>query len=255
VTTQDKLSIYIMELQKTASAYTPFPLIQHIPRLNHYVKGEPADVHELLIAVINDMSENTTHLFQGRMSSTVKCSLCEHITSRTDNTQEIFIQINKNMNLSVEDSFHDFFEPEILEGDNAYWYDTCKKKRRATKTLSITRTPTILILHLKRLIIREKIQTHTASGTTLDLGPYMTLEPSQPQRTQLPGVISHHGTNDSGHYTAITKREENWTLFNGTSDTHIPTQKVLQTQAYILLYRNPDPIAKPKETEQRDRPL
>jgi len=75
------------------------------------------------------------------------------------------------------------------------------------------------------------------------------------ERTQLAGITSHHGTKDNGHYTAITKRGENWTLFNDASATHIPTQQVLLTQAYILVYRNPDPRAETMETEPRDRPL
>jgi len=52
-----------MESQKIAPAYTPFPLIQHIPRLTHYERGDP----EFLIVIINDMSETTSHLFQGQM--------------------------------------------------------------------------------------------------------------------------------------------------------------------------------------------
>jgi len=44
-TTQDQLSICIMELQKTAPAYIPSPLIQHFPHLIHYAKGEQADAH------------------------------------------------------------------------------------------------------------------------------------------------------------------------------------------------------------------
>ena len=131
--TQDRLLFCVRELQKIEPAYTPYPLIQHISSLILYEKGEPADAHEFLIAVINDMSESISQLFQGQMSSTVKCSLCERLTSSTDNTQDISLQIVEDRNLSVEDSLHDFFEPEILEGVNAYWCDTCKKTCRMTK--------------------------------------------------------------------------------------------------------------------------
>jgi len=95
----------------------------------------------------------------------------------------------------------------------------------------------------------KKLQTHTAFGTTLDLGPYTTLELPQPQRPQLVGVISHHGSSDSGHYTAITKKEENWTLFDDNSTIHMPKQQVLQTQAYILLYRISDSRVEPDRTK------
>jgi len=55
--TQDKLLACIRELQKSGTAYTPAPLIQRIPHLIRYRKGDPADAHELLIALINDISE------------------------------------------------------------------------------------------------------------------------------------------------------------------------------------------------------
>jgi len=105
------------------------------------------------------------------MSSTVKCSICERSTIKTDNTQDIFLQIDEDANLSIEDSLHDFFQSETLEGENAYWCDTCERTCQATKPLSYTRTPTILIIRLKRLIMGGKIQTHTPYDTTLDLEP------------------------------------------------------------------------------------
>jgi len=62
------------------------------------------------------------------------------LISSTDNTQDVSLQIAEDRNLSVEDSLHDFFEPEILDGENACWCDTCKKACRATKTLSSVHT-------------------------------------------------------------------------------------------------------------------
>ena len=45
MTTQDRLLLCIREIQKAETAYTPFPLIQQIPRLIRDKKGEPADAH------------------------------------------------------------------------------------------------------------------------------------------------------------------------------------------------------------------
>jgi len=70
--TQDRLLVCVRELQGPGTAYTPAPLIQQIPSLIGYKKGEPADAHELMIALINDISEPISQLFQGRMASTVK---------------------------------------------------------------------------------------------------------------------------------------------------------------------------------------
>ena len=166
------------------------------------------------------------------MSLMVKCSLCERSTVSTDNTQDISLQVDEEANSSLEDSLHDFFQSEILERENAYWCDTSKKTCRATKTHSYTRMLAILIIHLKRLILGEKIQTHTPFGTTLDLEPYMTPRPPQPHGLELVGIISHYGTKDNGHYTAITRRGDEWTLFNGISSM-MPLWYKLRGNKYI----------------------
>jgi len=71
-TTQDRLLVCVRELRGPGTVYTPAPLIQQIPNLIRYKKGDPADAHELLIALINDISEPIAQLFQGQMASTVK---------------------------------------------------------------------------------------------------------------------------------------------------------------------------------------
>ena len=159
---------------RKGSAYTPAPLIQQIPNLIRYNKGEPADAHELLIVLIIDISEPISQPFQGQMVSTVKCSSCDRSTTKTDNTQDISLHIEEDASLSLEESLYAIFQPEILDGENAYWCDTCQTTCRATKTLSYTRKPKTLIIRLKRLILGGKIQNHIPFDTTLDLEPYMT---------------------------------------------------------------------------------
>jgi len=173
-TTQDILLVCVRELRGPGTAYTPAPLIQQIPNFIRYKKGNPADARELLIALINDISEPIAQLFQGQMVSTVKCSRCESTTIKTDYTQDISLHIAEEVSSSLEERSYDFFQPETLEGENAYWCDTCLKPCRATKSLFYTRTPTVLIVHLKRLILGEKFQNHIPFDTTLDLEPYMS---------------------------------------------------------------------------------
>jgi len=153
--TQNRLRDCVKELQRPGTAYMPTVLIQQIPDLI----GDPADAHELLIALINDVSEPVSQLFQGQMTSTIKCSSCDSTTSRTDIAQDISVHIEEDVSSSLVERLHDFFHPETLEGTKAYWCDNCQKPCRATKTLLYTRTPTILIIHLKRLILGKKNTT------------------------------------------------------------------------------------------------
>jgi len=176
------------------------------------------------------------------MVSTVKCSSFDRSMTKTDNIQDISLHIEEDANLSLEESLYDFFHPGTLEGENAYWCDTCQTTCQAAKNLSYTCTPTILIIHLKRLILGKKIQTHISFNTTLDLEPYVTPGHSSLHDMKLVGIISHHGTKDNGHYTAMTRREDKWTLYNDAITTQTTMKHIHQTQAYILVYR---------KTEQR----
>jgi len=122
-TTQDKLMICIRELQQPGTACVLTPLIQRIPQLICYKAGEPANAHELLIAVINDISEPILQIFQGQMASTVQCAHCDNITTTTVHTQDISLHIDTESNTSLGEKLLNFFQPETLEGENSYWCD------------------------------------------------------------------------------------------------------------------------------------
>jgi len=87
--------ICIRELQQPGTAYVPTPLIQQIPHLICYKKGEPADAHELLIAMINDMSTPILQIFQGQMALTVQYAHCDKVTITTAHTQDISLHVDE----------------------------------------------------------------------------------------------------------------------------------------------------------------
>jgi len=64
-TTLEKLMNCVRDMQLPGTAYVPTSLIQQIPHLICYKKGDPADAHELLIAMINDFfsSHERTHTY------------------------------------------------------------------------------------------------------------------------------------------------------------------------------------------------
>ena len=175
---------------KTGNSIYACPPHQQIPHLIRYRKGDPADAHELLIALINDISEPISQIFQGQMASTVQCSHCNKTTTKTDNTQDISLHIEADSSTSLEEKLYNFFQPETREGENAYWCDACQESCRATKILSYTHIPTILIVHLKRLILGKKIQTHIPFDTVLEMEPYLAPGQTSPQKMKLIGIIS-----------------------------------------------------------------
>ena len=76
------------------------------------------------------------------------------------------------------------------------------------------------------------------------------------------GIIAHQGTKDNRYYTAMTKREDKWTLTNDALTTQTTTKHIHQTQTYILMYRKTRqstgmeksaPIDIPKKLESQSR--
>lgn len=141
----------------------------------------------------------------------------------------------------------------------------------AQKQMLISLAPPVLTLHLKRFqqagFNLRKINKHIRFPEILDLAPFCTAKcknvPEESTRVlySLYGVVEHSGTMRSGHYTAYSKvraahtRLSNFVLHGDIpqdfemestkgqwfhiSDTHVrvvSTDKVLNSQAYLLFY-------------------
>jgi len=152
-------------------------------------------------------------------------------------TQDISLHVDEDSHASLGERLLTFFQPETLEGDNSYWCNTCIRPRRATKSLSYTHAPTVLIIHLKRLILGRKIQVHVPFDMILEMKPFLVPGPISTLRMELIGIVTHQGTKDQGHYVAITKRGNKWFSYSDAIVTQVTVAELLQTQAYILIYR------------------
>jgi len=194
------------------------------------------------------------------VASTVQCSHCNKTTIKTENTQDISLHIEADSSTLLAEKLQNFFQSETLEGDNAYWCDTCHKSCQATKILSYTHIPTILIVHLKRFILGKKTQTHMPFDTVLEMKPYLAPGQASPQKMELIGIISHQGTKDPGHYVAITKRGNEWISYNDAITAQTTSTQLHQTQAYIMIHRKMDHneatgINAPRDSTMADQQL
>lgn len=106
-------------------------------------------------------------------------------------------------------------------------------KTSITRTQNITYMPLILIMHVKRFSNKnDKINDY------VDYPIHFSWPDDGPSGYDLFGVILHHGTMDSGHYTCMVKHRDIWFICN---DEHIEEIKninhVMSTNAYVLLYK------------------
>ena len=75
--------------------------------------------------------------------------------------------------------------------------------------------------------------------TVLDMKPYLAPEQTSTQTMELISIITHQGTKEQGHYVTIIKGNK-WISYNDAIVTQVTVTQLLQTQAYIMIYRKMD---------------
>ncbi|EGN91818.1 hypothetical protein SERLA73DRAFT_66796 [Serpula lacrymans var. lacrymans S7.3] len=207
--------------------------------------------------------------FQGQFRNRMECLTC-HKTSTTYNTFMYLTLpipiVRGSSKVSLQSCLDAFVKEEILENTDA-WYvhcPNCKALRKATKRLSLSRLPPILLIHLKRFSFKgpftDKIETVVDFPLrTLDLTNYMppplppgmdkgnmnganlsTEDPrmqTPPYKYDLYGVTNHFGTLSGGHYTAFIASRGGWVYCDDSRVTPTDAKQVVGRPAYVLYYK------------------
>ena len=157
--------------------------------------------------------------------------------SSSNSTKENFIN-----EISLNETFEILSEEELLDENNEWYCENCKKKQRAKKKLEIYNTPKILIIQIKRFNHINKINTRVDFPLTdLDLSKYTLSNNKERQiKYDLFAVANHYGSLSYGHYTAFCKNsiDEKWYEFNDSSVCEIKDlSKIVSPNAYVLFYK------------------
>ncbi|KAL1212931.1 Ubiquitin carboxyl-terminal hydrolase 25 [Cardamine amara subsp. amara] len=225
----------------------------------HFKFGRQEDAHEFLRYVI-DACHNTSlrlkklrvkgsepfngntvvkEIFGGALQSQVKCLSCGAESNKADEIMDISLEILHSS--SVKESMQKFFQPEILDGNNKYRCENCKKLVTARKQMSILQAPNILVIQLKRFggIFGGKIDKAISFGEILVLSSFMSKPSKDPQpEYKLFGIIVHSGYSpEAGHYYAYVKDSlGQWYCCNDSFVSLSTLQEVLSEKAYILFF-------------------
>ncbi len=78
--------------------------------------------------------------------------------------------ISHSFVLSLAQCLHHFCASERLEGDNQYRCERCKTKVDATKRLSLTKLPEVLVLHVKRFAAQPQVPSQYSLNYTKSVG-------------------------------------------------------------------------------------
>lgn len=205
--------------------------------------------------------------FQGQFRNRMTCLTC----GKTSTTYNAFMYLSLPIpqgrsfsKVTLYQCLDSFVREEVMDKADAWNCPVCKKPRKATKRLSISRLPIILLIHLKRFSFKgpftDKIETQVNLPVTgLDLTNYMPppLSPALAaqyaaqqgvpvSRSQVPPFVfdlfacSHHaGSLSSGHYTASIRngKEGGWTYIDDSRVTNGGLDRLEGSSPYLLFYR------------------
>jgi len=181
--------------------------------------------------------------FEGKFYTTFSCDECNHDSSSIESFTTINLQVKNHK--SLKESLASFFEGEILDGENMYLCEKCKKKVKAEKKISIKDLPKYFVFVLNRFeydydkMIRNKINNFCELPPTLDMTSYYDgVEVDSILTYDLSGMIIHEGNSEFGHYYSIIKDDEinQWVKYNDDEIFEIGEEYVKQEA-----YGNPEP--------------
>ncbi|XP_045800933.1 ubiquitin carboxyl-terminal hydrolase 25 isoform X2 [Trifolium pratense] len=228
----------------------------------HFRCGRQEDAHEFLRYVIDACHNSCLRLkkirkksggggggdggasivkeiFGGALQSQVKCLCCGYESNKVDEIMDISLDVFHSN--SLKDSMQKFFQPEVLDGNNKYKCDGCKKLVTAKKQMSILQAPNILVIQLKRFegILGGKIDKTVGFEEVMVLSSFMCKTSQDPQpEYKLFGTIVHSGYSpESGHYYAYIKDAMGrWYCCDDSCVTLASLQEVLSEKVYILFF-------------------
>ena len=214
------------------------------PKLKDLSEEEEARRERMPIEVVSEIewarylhSNNSiiVSLFQGQFRSRLQCTVCEY----TSTTYNAFMYLSLPIpaeratdRVTLQQCVDAFVAEEVLEGDDAWHCPRCRKPRRATKRLTISKLPPILIVHLKRFLFKGPWRDKLNSSVDLplrDLDFTRYIPPAIVERQRkrdnaasvtfsydLYAISNHYGGLNGGHYTANVRNGYKgvWNVFD-----------------------------------------
>ena len=157
------------------------------------------------------------------------------------------LPLPRGKDCSFGEALEQFFAIDRLTKDNKYKCPVCKSLQNATKRLSVSVAPRILIVTIKRFdIFGRKISKRIRYPSMFNFKTFMDANIDKSSKTvgdeiyDLYGVVIHSGSStNSGHYYSYCKNmtTEKWYECNDSHIGGISSEAgVLNKEAYLLFY-------------------
>ncbi|XP_025409585.1 ubiquitin carboxyl-terminal hydrolase 7 isoform X2 [Sipha flava] len=198
-------------------------------------------------------------LFEGKMISYINCKNVDYTSKRTETFYDIQLNIKGKKN--IYESFKDYIQVEILDGDNRY--DAGEYGLQdAEKGVIFASFPPVFYLHLMRFQYDPvtdssvKFNDRFEFYDKINLDEYLKVKEQTPADYILHAVLVHSGDNHGGHYVVFInpKGDGKWCKFDDDVVSRCPKEEAIEhnfggndgdenmmpikqcTNAYMLVY-------------------
>ena len=185
---------------------------------------------EWIKQVENEYSE-LIPMFYGQTIMQIVCGNCHNINHNYELFFNIMLPVVVN-NATLEDCIDAYFSEEVMD----HWTcDECNRKADSKKTQRLWRLPRILIISLKRFSCMNKNNAKIEIPLDLNLNKYVL---TKNIHYKLVATALHYGNLDSGHYTAIVKKNERWFEIDDLNVKNMGEQlpESCATHGYVFFY-------------------
>lgn len=209
---------------------------------------------------ITDNYDKTSQIYHGNFLMVTNHTSVAEYKNRVN-------RMHESDSVSLDQCFESFTQPERLDDDNKWYCSKCKEHVEAMKTVALWRLPNILIIHLKRFEYRnsfdrnkigtlvdfpvdgfnmKKHSAYTSSTGSNEQSRIELVDEEAPNVYDLFGVTNHYGRMGYGHYTAYTRRfnefeiEDGWREFDDENVVGVDANCIVSCSAYVLFYRKRD---------------
>ena len=205
-------------------------------------------------------------LFAGQHASRLRCTTCNNTSTTYEAFYSISVEIPRSGRGDIRECLRSYCQEEMLSGDEVWKCPYCKCEREATKRITLTRLPQVLVIHFKRFSA-SKTESARKVHTPIEfplyglkMEPYMAptqVDPAivgdgvpdpaitPPFQYEAYAVMRHLGqTGSGGHYISLVKDQARgcWRRFDDERATDFdpnklrPEHRLQNEQAYIVFY-------------------
>ena len=211
--------------QEDAEQYLNYIIDSIIDELNTYIKLNSLENLKLIDKNIT-LKTLIDYLFTIHITKNIICPNCNYISESNDNINKLYLSVNYD---NLNDMLNEYLN-EVLDDNNKYKCEKCKKYINAIIKRKIIKLPKYLIITLKRYSNKNnKINKNINISKNFKFNN---------KYYELRGIIYHSGSTNGGHYVYFGKKNNDWFLYNDSSVKKIDEEQIdnIIKIGYIYLY-------------------